>query len=69
MVFFENSIFKLKKGGYFIVEDLNPKTVEMFKENINLLKMKHIDLEFTLLGLHLESNSHDNNLLIIKKNN
>jgi hypothetical protein len=66
--FFENSIFKLKKGGYYIVEDLNPNTLELFKTNIDFFKIKYPFLQFNILSLFHEENNNDNNLLIIRKN-
>ena len=67
MIFFENSIFKLKKGGYYIIEDINPRTFDLIRDNIDLIKEKHKNLIFSFMRLYLKNNDHDNNLLVIQK--
>lgn len=67
MIFFENSIFKLKKGGYYIIEDINPRTFDLIRDNVDLIKEKHKNLNFSLMRLYLKNNDHDNNLLVIQK--
>jgi len=65
--FFENSIFKLKKGGYYIVEDLNLITLDLFKTNMDSLKIKYPFLQFNILSLFHKENINDNNLLVVRK--
>jgi hypothetical protein len=67
IIFFENSIHKLKLNGFYIIEDLIPDTVDKIKKNIKLFENKYPNLEFTLLNIYLENNTYDNNLLLIKK--
>jgi hypothetical protein len=67
IIFFENSIHKLKSNGFYIIEDLIPDTVDKIKKNIKLFENKYPNLEFTLLNIYLENNTYDNNLLLIKK--
>jgi hypothetical protein len=66
--FFENSIHKLKSGGYFIVEDIRNMHYDSFKNIIiNKWIQKYKDLSFELIKLPSNKNLIDNNLLIVKK--
>ena len=65
--FLTNSIHKVKKGGYYISEDLMPQSVDMFQNILPLLK-KNFNLEsITILKIpNKGKNETDNTLLIIK---
>ena len=65
--FFENSIHKLSKNGYYIIEDLNNHELHLFNKEIELWKVKYPNLQFTLLEIPSFVNKCDNNLLIIYK--
>ena len=66
VTFFENSIHKLKKNGYYIMEDLiNPHY--NFPKQIKKWQEKYPDLLFELVYLPKEKNQGDNNVLIIYK--
>lgn len=68
ITFFENSIHKLKSGGYFIIEDLLKNTLDLFKSNLSNLESSYKDYKFTILELnHIHNLGNDNNLLIIRK--
>ena len=67
IIFFENSLHKLKVNGYFIIEDLKLETVSMMKKYISEAEIKYINFEFSLIELHLHNNKNDNNLLIIRR--
>jgi hypothetical protein len=62
--FFENSIHKLSKGGYFIIEDISNKEVPLFQDKINEWKNKYQDINFELMILPNTRNKIENNLLI-----
>lgn len=74
VTFFENSIHKLNKGGYYIIEDIDSKPynngVVHFKQKLPEWKIKYPDLKFQLLEIPsggTKERASDNNLLIIKK--
>jgi hypothetical protein len=67
--FFENSIHKLNKNGYFIIEDILLSETHLF---INKIKeewnTKYVGLSFYLFSIPSEVNKCDNILLVVKKN-
>ena len=65
--FFENSIHKLKKNGYFIIEDIIYNEFHLFESKIKEWEKIYIDCTFTLLKLPSKKNKFDNNLLVIVK--
>ena len=67
LTFFENSFFKLKKGGKYIIEDLFPETIEKFENIKEQLITKHNISSFKVLKLVRDHYPIDNNLLIISK--
>ena len=67
--FFENSIHKLNANGYFIIEDINLHTLNLFKPKIKEWKSKYPYLHFTILRIPSEVNKDDNNLIVVKKGN
>jgi hypothetical protein len=62
--FFENSIFKLKRGGYFIIEDLLEETVISLMGKLDEWKIKYPEIKFDLVKVPSYVNNIDNNLLI-----
>jgi hypothetical protein len=68
LIFLENSIHKLKPGGYYICEDLTNKTVESFEKIIKDLEKKFTNCNFIIEKIKHEYNFNDNNLLVIYKN-
>lgn len=67
--FFENSIHKLKKNGFFIIEDIKNSDFDIYNAKINFWKEKHCNFHFTLLQIQSPWNNIDNNLLVIKRLN
>jgi hypothetical protein len=65
--FFENSIHKLNKFGYYIIEDIKNKSCSLYNKQISKWKKKYQDLEFTLLQIPSTANTFDNNLLVVYK--
>jgi len=63
--FFENSIYKLKKGGYYIIEDISNRDVAKFNSAISSWVVKYPNLKFHLETLPSASNYTDNRLLIV----
>jgi hypothetical protein len=69
LIFLKNSLHKLKNNGYFIIEDLLPKTIELFENEIDILKEQFSDYTFEIIKLEHNNNFIDNNLLVIKNKN
>jgi hypothetical protein len=67
MTFLENSIHKIKKGGYFIIEDLMPITLKLFKDKIKEIRLKWPEYTFDIIELDGRPNRIDNNLILIKR--
>lgn len=67
--FFENSIHKLKKNGYYIIEDIGNDNINLFNNKITEWKLKYPYLSFTLLIIPSKTNNFDNNLLVIHYSN
>ena len=66
--FFENSIFKLKRTGYYIIEDLIVTTLPLWGEKIKEWKIIYPELNFKLVKIPNIINNWDNNLLIVTYN-
>jgi SAM-dependent methyltransferase len=66
--FFENSIHKLKKDGYFIIEDILNSDGHLFNDKIKEWELKYKDCLFTLLKIPSTRNNVDNTLLVVNKN-
>jgi len=64
--FFENSIHKLKKNGFYIIEDIISTEKDLFVEKIKEWEVKYPTLSFTLLEIPSFVNTFDNIMLIIK---
>jgi hypothetical protein len=63
--FFENSIFKLKRGGYYIIEDINRAFHQSWKNKIEEWKIIYPELSFQFVTLPSNTNRCDNTLLIV----
>ena len=66
--FFENSIHKLNKNGYYIIEDISNNNIPLFNNKINEWKTLYTYLTFTLLKIPA-NNTHDNTLIVIHYSN
>lgn len=65
--FFENSIHKLSKGGYYIIEDVWNHEIKLFSSKIVEWRGRYQDLLISILALPSSVNNNDNNLIIFKK--
>lgn len=63
--FFENSIHKLSKTGYYIIEDICIKELHLFEKQIVKWIEKYNYLNFYLLHIPSKVNYYDNILLVI----
>ena len=67
LIFLENSIHKLKVGGYYICEDLTIYTENMFKQIIPELKSRFPNHIFEIKKFENKQNKMDNTLLVVQK--
>ena len=65
--FFENSIHKLKRGGYYIIEDITAKLDWKYEKKIEQWKKAYPELTFQLINLPNIRNVYDNVLLIVHR--
>jgi len=65
--FFENSIHKLKKNGYFIIEDIMYKESHLFVNKVREWERIYTDCTFQLINIPSTKNYVDNNVLVIFK--
>jgi hypothetical protein len=63
--FFENSIHKLSKNGYFIIEDIKHCDIFLFNNIIEKWKFKYDHLLFYFLKIPSKVNFKDNNMLVV----
>ena len=63
--FFENSIHKLKQGGFFIIEDIKKSEWNLFEEQVEVWKSKYPSFQFWLLKVPSLRNEQDNNMLLV----
>jgi len=62
--FFENSIHKLKRNGYYIIEDINNSEAHLFLYKMKEWEVKYRDCVFTLLQIPAK-NGLDNTVLVV----
>jgi hypothetical protein len=67
--FFENSVQKINDNGFYIIEDIKTKDINLFEKKINEWKERYPYLIFKLEKINYINNNFDNNLIIIHKNN
>jgi len=66
-IFFENSIHKLRTGGYFCVEDVRTDHLDQWEKIIAEWKLKYLNFQFKILIVNNLLNKNDNNMIIIHK--
>lgn len=62
--FIENSIHKLKKGGYYIIEDISNSIISQLQEKMIQWRLIHPEINFEILTLEHKINKSYNNILI-----
>lgn len=65
--FFENSIHKLNRNGYFIIEDICKYEEHLFTNKIKEWETRYPDCYFKLLNIPSTTNDYDNTVLIVYK--
>lgn len=65
--FFENSIHKLNKLGFYIIEDIIQGQIPMFNAKINEWDAKYPHLSFALIQIPSKNNNIDNNILVVHR--
>jgi hypothetical protein len=65
--FFEGSFQKVKSGGYYIIEDVNRDTLTTWSTKLAEWKSKYPIHQVEILKLKHNKNTHDNNLIVIRK--
>lgn len=63
--FFENSVYKLKKGGVYIIEDILKPAIFKFQEQLVIWKKNYPYLDFQLIRIPYDRNTEDNTILLI----
>lgn len=66
VTFFENSIHKLKKGGFLIIEDIVINTLPLWQEKLKEWEIIYPEYKFKLLNLPNSINNWDNIILIVQ---
>jgi hypothetical protein len=65
--FFENSIHKLKTGGYYIIEDIITCRKNIYENIIKNWEVKFPNNLYELLTIPSQKNKFDNNLIVVYK--
>jgi SAM-dependent methyltransferase len=65
--FFENSFYKVKIGGYFIVEDVIVDTLDAWAAKLSEWRVRFPMFEYTVVNLPNRINSYDNTLIVIRR--
>jgi SAM-dependent methyltransferase len=65
--FLENSIHKLKKGGYYIIEDISQSIIPQLEEKVIEWRNTYPEIIFDILRLKHEKNNSDNNILLARR--
>lgn len=67
MNFLQNSLWKLKKGGIYIIEDITIEYFDKFKLILKDIQIRYNLNYINILNIPNDMNSYDNNILIIQK--
>ena len=62
---FENSIHKLKKGGYYIIEDITNPLITTWEYTLDKWRTVYPKYTFHLEKLFNKANNWDNNLIVV----
>jgi hypothetical protein len=64
--FFENSIHKLKRGGFYIIEDIGVWVLSDWNEKIKQWQTQYPEHTFNIINLPNKINDADNILLVVE---
>lgn len=64
-IFFEESIHKVKKGGVYIIEDINAKYVEYFQELLKEWKIQHPSYAFYFFEVKASDIQPSDNWMVV----
>jgi hypothetical protein len=62
--FLENSIYKLKRGGYYIIEDISETIIPELEVKVKQWRIIYPEINFEIIRLYHEINKSDNNILV-----
>lgn len=65
VIFFENSIYKLKKGGYYIIEDVIIEDLQYYYPKINEWSRTYPQIKFNVVTGASPSNNNSDNCVIV----
>jgi SAM-dependent methyltransferase len=64
--FLENSLQKVKPGGFYIIEDVAKPELNLFNAQLDLWRSKYADYTFELVVLP-HSNVYDNTIVVVQR--
>ncbi|WP_026464235.1 hypothetical protein [Adhaeribacter aquaticus] len=67
IIFFQNSIHKLKVGGIYIIEDILRTELTNWEHTIENYAKEYPNLRFTVLKIPNVFNTWDNNLIVVER--
>jgi hypothetical protein len=65
VIFFENSIHKLNRGGYYCIEDIATDQILQWEDKVALWRQKYPNFIFQIFRINNLINKTDNNMIII----
>ena len=67
IIFFNNSIHKLKVAGKYVIQSIIPEDIEKYKNYFNNYKNPQLNLKVGILDLPNVLNKYDNRILLIER--
>lgn len=65
--FFENSVGRVRVGGYYVIEDASTHKSNQYEAQLAIWRVAYPTYHFEWTPLLSIRNPHDNNLIIIKR--
>ncbi len=66
-IFLENSFYKVKANGFYVVEDVSRSEIGTWNEYLPKFSVNNGNVKYLILKIPNTFNSHDNNLIVIFK--